>query len=80
MNPNALLTSELMTTRFNLFGNILLYVILFIEYAFLEQESMKWKRREKRNTKMQAVGLEPTRANTLRPERSSLDHSDTLAF
>ena len=29
--------------------------------------------------KMQAVGLEPTRANTLRPERSTLDHSVTLA-
>ena len=29
---------------------------------------------------MQAVGLEPTRANTLRPERSTLDHSVTLAF
>ena len=28
---------------------------------------------------MQAVGLEPTRANTLRPERSTLDHSVTLA-
>ena len=30
--------------------------------------------------KMQAVGLEPTRANTLRPERSTLDHSVTLAL
>ena len=29
---------------------------------------------------MQAVGLEPTRANTLRPERSTLDHSVTLAL
>ena len=29
---------------------------------------------------MQAVGLEPTRANTLRPERSTLDHSVTLAI
>ena len=32
-----------------------------------------------REAKMQAVGLEPTRANTLRPERSTLDHSVTLA-
>ena len=33
-----------------------------------------------REVKMQAVGLEPTRANTLRPERSTLDHSVTLAL
>ena len=33
-----------------------------------------------REAKMQAVGLEPTRANTLRPERSTLDHSVTLAL
>ena len=33
-----------------------------------------------RKVKMQAVGLEPTRANTLRPERSTLDHSVTLAL
>lgn len=31
------------------------------------------------NKKMQTVGLEPTRANTLRPERSTLDHSVTFA-
>ena len=34
---------------------------------------------EPTRAKMQAVGLEPTRANTLRPERSTLDHSVTLA-
>ena len=29
--------------------------------------------------KMQTVGFEPTRANTLRPERSTLDHSVIFA-
>ena len=28
---------------------------------------------------MQTVGFEPTRANTLRPERSTLDHSVIFA-
>ena len=29
---------------------------------------------------MQTVGFEPTRANTLRPERSTLDHSVIFAY
>ena len=35
---------------------------------------------EKKEVKMQTVGFEPTRANTLRPERSTLDHSVIFAY
>lgn len=37
----------------------------------------EWMWKERR--KMQTVGFEPTRANTLRPERSTLDHSVIFA-
>ena len=40
------------------------------------KENNKKRRKE---VKMQTVGFEPTRANTLRPERSTLDHSVIFA-
>ena len=47
-------------------------------YGFSRRMGLNGKREDEKG-KMQTVGLEPTRANTLRPERSTLDHSVTFA-
>ena len=47
-------------------------------YGFSRRMGLNGKREDEKG-KVQTVGLEPTRANTLRPERSTLDHSVTFA-
>ena len=70
----SLITISIHTTIFKIYSATTF--LSFIKYPQIKHDKNIV---ENKKVKMQAVGLEPTRANTLRPERSTLDHSVTLA-